>query len=139
MANNEQIDGTSYYELPCGKYLEDFIAFKRLSFAWGSALKYLWRAGSKDSESYDKDMRKCGHYCRFLENLCGIPEGGALNVVYGLADEARKWGMADITADPADEAEDRDRFSRWFNERINNDVDLDTINAPGPSELRKDW
>ena len=37
--NSNQIDNTSYYKLPCGKYLEDFIWSKRLSFALGSALK----------------------------------------------------------------------------------------------------
>ena len=48
--NNEQIDNTSYYRLPSGRQLEDFIAEHGLKFAEGSALKYLWRAGKKDGE-----------------------------------------------------------------------------------------
>ena len=51
MANNEQINATSYYALPSGRQLEDFIFEWDLDFATGSALKYLWRAGRKDGES----------------------------------------------------------------------------------------
>lgn len=64
--NNQQIDNTDYYRLPCGKYLEDFIWYRGLNFAWGSALKYLWRAGHKDGESKEKDMNKCMHYVRSI-------------------------------------------------------------------------
>lgn len=64
--NNEQIDNTDYYRLPCGKYLEDFIADFNLSFAMGSALKYMWSAGKKDGESKEKDLKKAGHYVAFI-------------------------------------------------------------------------
>lgn len=64
--NNEQIDNTDYYLLPNGKYLEDFILYKKLNFAWGSALKYWWRAGKKDGESAEKDLAKYEHYVRFI-------------------------------------------------------------------------
>ena len=64
--NNEQIDNTDYYRLPSGRQLEDFIAEKRLSFAEGSALKYLYRAGKKDGESAEKDRAKAEHYIRFI-------------------------------------------------------------------------
>ena len=64
--NNTQIDNTDYYILPCGRYLEDFIWHKRMSFAEGSALKYRWRKGRKDGEDADKDERKCIHYCKYI-------------------------------------------------------------------------
>ena len=65
MANNTQINKTSYYQLPCGMFLEDFIYSKGLNFNMGSALKYKWRAGHKDGESQEKDLAKCEHYICF--------------------------------------------------------------------------
>ena len=65
MGNNEQISATSYYRLPCGKFLEDFIYHKGLNFNMGSALKYVWRAGYKDGESEEKDLKKAYHYIEF--------------------------------------------------------------------------
>ena len=62
MKNNNQIDNTSYYTLPSGKQLEDFIHTKNLTFGAGSALKYLWRAGKKDGESREKDISKAEWY-----------------------------------------------------------------------------
>lgn len=70
-ANNEQIDNTDYYRLPCGLYLEDFIVYLGLDFAHGSALKYAWRAGRKHGESRDKDMKKMMHYCRLIARTRG--------------------------------------------------------------------
>ena len=64
--NNEQIDNTDYYRLPSGRQLEDFIAERHLSFAEGSALKYLYRAGKKDGESAEKDRAKAEHYIHFI-------------------------------------------------------------------------
>lgn len=66
MSNNTQIDNADYYRLPCGRYLEDFIFSRTLSFAEGSALKYLWRAGKKDGESAEKDLAKAEHYIKFI-------------------------------------------------------------------------
>ena len=64
--NNEQIDNTNYYRLPSGRQLEDFISERRLSFAEGSALKYLYRAGQKDGEPAEKDRAKAEHFIRFI-------------------------------------------------------------------------
>lgn len=66
LMNNQQINNTSYYKLPCGRFLEDFIAKHNMSFAMGSALKYLWRAGNKDGESKEKDSAKYRHYRDFI-------------------------------------------------------------------------
>ena len=63
--NNGQIDNTSYYLLPCGKFLEDFIYYKKLNFNIGSALKYKYRAGRKDGEGIEKDLAKADHYIAF--------------------------------------------------------------------------
>lgn len=91
--NNEQIDNTSYYKLPCGRYLEDFIHEKCLNFAAGSALKYLWRAGKKDGESTSKDMDKCMHYCKFIARRhdCSINE--VFNEIKLSYDKAMTWGF----------------------------------------------
>lgn len=64
--NNTQIDRTSYYALPSGRQLEDFIADRNLSFAMGSAVKYLYRAGKKDGEDKAKDLAKADHFVRFI-------------------------------------------------------------------------
>lgn len=72
MGNNNQINNTDYYRLPCGKYLEDFIYHKKLNFNMGSALKYKWRAGFKDGESEEKDQNKSVHYIEF-EAKCRNP------------------------------------------------------------------
>ena len=63
--NNTQIDATTYYRLPCGKFLEDFIYYKQLNFNMGSAVKYKWRAGHKDGETAEKDLKKADHYINF--------------------------------------------------------------------------
>lgn len=89
--NNEQINNTDYYKLPCGKYLEDFIWFKGLDFATGSALKYLYRAGKKHGEGYDKDHSKCEHYCKFKSKMLNIPYDIILDEVHNLYDEAHAW------------------------------------------------
>lgn len=100
--NNDQIDNTDYYRLPCGKYLEDFIYAKKMNFAWGSALKYWWRAGRKDGENVEKDLAKHEHYVRFIaREMFHGPSGGKLeqkmfearvhNIVVKFADEAREW------------------------------------------------
>ena len=66
--NNNQINNTDYYRLPCGRFLEDYIEQANLSFAMGSAVKYLWRAGNKDDEPRDKDVAKANHYIEFMAN-----------------------------------------------------------------------
>lgn len=107
--NNQQIDGTSYYCLPNGGQLEDFIAYKGMSFALGSAVKYAWRAGKKDGESKEKDTKKIGHYVRFLAKNCpplrpmevtrreNDPQGYEVGQLYwhhrviDLVEEAKTW------------------------------------------------
>jgi hypothetical protein len=89
--NNMQIDNTSYYLLPCGKSLEDFIWEKRLDFIRGSALKYYYRAGKKDGESTAKDISKCMHYCRFYAKKNGVEAEEILNNIKQLYAEAIKW------------------------------------------------
>ena len=102
MKNSEIIDNPDYYRLPCGKYLEDFIWHRNLNFAWGSALKYLWRAGHKDGESKEKDMNKCMHYVRSMsKHYCKLfckeyDEKFMMRVVEYLYDKASKWDGNDL-------------------------------------------
>ena len=98
MGNNESINNTCYYQLPCGKYLEDFIYYKGLNFNMGSALKYRWRAGHKDGESREKDLAKCEHYIRF-ETECRKIDRTSFSVtdvvrkeLDALVFEANAWG-----------------------------------------------
>lgn len=72
--NSEVINHPDYYRLPCGRDLEDYIFHRRLTFAEGSALKYLWRAGKKDGESREKDLAKYEHYVRFIARSWHEPE-----------------------------------------------------------------
>ena len=94
--NNEQIDNTSYYKLPCGRNLEDFIYEQRLDFSSGSALKYLWRAGKKDGESTSKDMDKCMHYCKFIAKKSCCSTEKVLDEVRSLRDKAMTWGFVKV-------------------------------------------
>jgi hypothetical protein len=89
--NNEQIDNASYYKLPCGKYLEDYIYYKGLSFAEGSALKYRWRAGHKDGEFIEKDNAKCKHFCTFLAIKEVVDVESVIAEVEGWYAEAMAW------------------------------------------------
>lgn len=89
--NNNQIDNTSYYTLPSGKQLEDFIYHKGLTFAEGSALKYLWRAGKKDGESKEKDLKKAEHYIRFYARKIIYSSAAIRNYLYKLIEEAKEY------------------------------------------------
>lgn len=91
MASNMQINQTSYYLLPCGKYLEEFIYEKGLNFNMGSALKYLWRAGYKDGESEEKDLSKAEHYIKFEAKCRGVDEAVVDDEVKSLLEEAYMW------------------------------------------------
>ena len=94
--NNNQIDATSYYQLPSGRFLEDFIYAKSLNFNMGSAVKYLWRAGRKDGEAYEKDLAKYRHYVRF-EAKCRNQDKPNVRLVEKevkrLINEALEWGF----------------------------------------------
>lgn len=91
--NNNQIDNTDYYLLPSGKYLEDFIWHKKLSFAHGCALKYVWRAGKKDGESRSKDHDKYGHYIHFIAKETGVDVIDVAYEILNLKEEAERWGF----------------------------------------------
>lgn len=100
MANNEQIDNTDYYRLPCGRYLEDYIYAKEMNFAEGSALKYMWRAGKKDGESNVKDTRKLLHYCNFLANRFCVNRDDVADEIGDYMDEASTWDGRDDSVNP---------------------------------------
>ena len=91
MASSEQINKTTYYQLPCGKFLEDFIYAKGLNFNMGSAVKYKWRAGNKDGESETKDLMKADHYIRFEAQCRGCSLQVVADEVDALLKEARIW------------------------------------------------
>lgn len=93
--NNNQIDNTDYYRLPSGRQLEDFMAARKLSFAEGSALKYLFRAGKKDGESTEKDRAKAEHYIRFIARYNGVDEFSVRNHLYNLLRIANGENTAD--------------------------------------------
>ena len=95
MVNNCQISGTSYYRLPCGLFLEDFIYEKGLNFNMGSALKYLWRAGYKDGESEEKDKAKAKHYIDFEAKCRNIDSKDVEEEVLALREEAYNWKLRD--------------------------------------------
>lgn len=97
--NNNQIDGTSYYRLPCGLFLEDFIDWNELDFKWGSAVKYEYRAGAKDGEPEDKDRRKRDHYVSEIAARERCDPGQVLEEVKRLAREAREWNPSQKTRD----------------------------------------
>ena len=82
--NNNQIDNTDYYRLPSGRQLENFISERRLSFAEGSALKYLIRAGKKDGESAEKDRAKAEHFIRFIARYECVDEVNVRNFIGNL-------------------------------------------------------
>lgn len=92
--NNEQIDNTSYYRLPDGRQLEDFIWDHGLTFAEGSAVKYLYRAGRKDGESKEKDVAKARHYARFVAIKEFDTEDNVWGRIVGLVWAARASGQA---------------------------------------------
>lgn len=91
MANSNQISNTSYYALPCGRQLEDFISWKQLDFFEGSALKYLFRAGMKDGEPIQKDMRKMHHYCEFIARERDCATEDVVEYIESLEREAKSW------------------------------------------------
>ena len=89
--NNLVIDGPDYYRLPCGRYLEDYIAYCDLDFSTGSALKYAWRAGRKFGESRVKDLEKARHYCEFIARTNGLTSGAVAETVETLRVGADRW------------------------------------------------
>lgn len=89
--NNQQINKTSYYQLPCGLFLEDYIDYKELDFKWGSAVKYEYRAGAKDGEPEGKDRSKRNHYICEIAARDGVAHAAALRQVRGYVAEARAW------------------------------------------------
>ena len=104
MKNSEVINQPNYYQLPSGKYLEDFIAAKGMSFALGSAVKYKWRAGKKDGESFEKDLAKARHYTKFLDiNVKGVNWDKRVDELIA---EATAWDGSQMGFNPAECKED---------------------------------
>ena len=97
MGNNNSIDNTVYYKLPCGRFLEDFIYAKRLNFNMGSAVKYRWRQGHKDGEPLEKDMAKGQHYIDFEAKCRGVEWTVVNEEVCNLIKEAMVWDGSDIS------------------------------------------
>lgn len=89
--NNQQINKTSYYQLPCGLFLEDYIDYRDLDFKWGSAVKYEYRAGAKDGEPEGKDRSKRNHYICEIAARDGVVHDAVLVLVRGYVAEAREW------------------------------------------------
>jgi hypothetical protein len=89
--NNQQINKTSYYQLPCGLFLEDYIDYKELDFKWGSAVKYEYRAGAKDGEPEGKDRSKRNHYICEIAARDGAAHDAVLLQVRRHVAEARAW------------------------------------------------
>lgn len=123
MANNNQLDATSYYRLPCGRFLEDYIKVKNLPFDVASALKYRWRKGNKDGESEDKDEGKAQHYIRFISNWDGRRTYDEVSdYVDSLRKEAMEWdGESELDGERVeknadlceDYADAMNRYNEW--------------------------
>lgn len=95
MKNSEVINQPDYYQLPCGRPLEDFIYAKGLNFNMGSAVKYRWRAGHKDGESKEKDLAKCEHYVKLEAKNRKVFWTNVNAEVCGLIIEAIDWDGED--------------------------------------------
>lgn len=91
MKNSEKTENPDYYLLPCGRYLIDFMVLKKLDFLSGSALKYIWRAGKKDGESKEKDMKKCDYYCEAISRVKGAPKMDVAVGIEVLCKQAAEW------------------------------------------------
>jgi len=89
--NNQQINRTSYYQLPCGLFLEDYIDYREMDFKWGSAVKYEYRAGAKDGEPEGKDRGKRNHYICEIAARDGVAHDAVLLQVRKYVAEAREW------------------------------------------------
>lgn len=96
MGNNNQINNTSYYILPNGRQLEDWIMHEfGLGFALGSAIKYVYRAGHKDGESKEKDMAKAMHYVKFVAEKLRISESEVIANIERTLEAANDWSGED--------------------------------------------
>lgn len=89
--NSNTIDRPEYYDLPCGRQLEDFIWERGLSFFTGSALKYRWRAGRKDGESREKDLAKANHFAREIAMRKRVALASVQAYVLSLVHDAEVW------------------------------------------------
>lgn len=68
MKNNQTVNHPSYY-LRNGKECIDFIdSFIGDEFSYGCVFKYLWRCGTKDDESLEKDQQKALWYFDHIVN-----------------------------------------------------------------------
>lgn len=95
--NNTVIDRPNYYDLPCGRQLEDFIWLHRnqIDFFVGCAIKYGWRAGKKNLESKDKDLSKRSHYTHLISCRDRIPLDDVERGIDDWIEKARTWDGKD--------------------------------------------
>ncbi len=77
-----QIDNVSHYD---GTACAEFIESLGLTRAWiAIAIKYLWRAGRKEGEAFEKDVAKAEWYLkRICEKAPAIVNDPAFQVAYG--------------------------------------------------------
>lgn len=92
-----------YNEHPGG--IECIDVIEHMTFNVGSAMKYLWRAGLKPGESYERDMKKAIWYIereiekQKKETIPTVPEGkeGQVQVMDAAND---KWAWVDPAPTP---------------------------------------
>lgn len=89
--NSDIIDRPDYYELPCGRQLEDFIWERGLTFFTASALKYRYRAGKKDGEAREKDLAKARHFTLGISRRKGIDLASVEGYITSLVRDAKQW------------------------------------------------
>ena len=79
----------------------DFIRDQGLNFHLGNAIKYICRAGYKDSKI--QDLEKAIHYLRNeLDNEKDIYFRASQGIPYPLRDSERSWEAKQITSEGSD-------------------------------------
>lgn len=97
--NNDIIDHPSYYRMPDGNDLEDFIYGLQLNFDEGCAVKYLFRAGFKDGESRTKDECKASHYAMRIAKRHRVDVLEVMETLNYIVEGAKTAGRAAFTDD----------------------------------------
>ena len=92
--------GPSYYKRG-SMDVWDFIRDQDLNFHLGNAIKYICRAGYKDSKI--QDLEKAIHYLRNeLDNEKDIYFRASQGIPYPLRDSERSWEAKQITSEGSD-------------------------------------
>lgn len=88
---SDPVNHPSHYQSASGFECIQFTSL--LTFELGNALKYLWRAGRKDSASCCQDLQKALFYVRAsrIETTC--PLSAAKDEVFGLVDRALRLSL----------------------------------------------